>query len=95
MKITGKIYLNSCQGGTSKGTSESVASIISKKISGRTVRAVVNGSVYYPGYKNIVLSGNPYTKERGAYWADFSYKYSSKYRRRIVNISNRKRNWSL
>ena len=95
LNITGKIYLNSCHGGTSKGVSESVASILAKKVPGKTVRAVVNGNVYYPGYKKTVLSGNPLTKEKGAYWADFNYHYVKREKRKVVCMTNRKSKWSL
>ena len=95
LNITGKIYLNSCHGGTSKGVSESVASILAKKAPSKTVRAVVNGKVYYPGYDKVVLSGNPYTKEKGAYWADFNYHYVNREKKKLVCISNKKGKWSL
>ena len=79
VNLAGKIYLYSCNGGTNNQYGESVAGAICKKVSGVTVRAVVNGSVYYRAWYQLV-SRKPLTKEKNAYWADFHYgKYKGKY----------------
>ncbi len=93
LSIKGKIYLNSCNGGTSTTNIKSVASILAKKVPGHAVRAVVDGSTYYLGYKKIVLSGEPYTKEKNAYWADFTYQYVAREKKKVVCITNRRSKW--
>ena len=93
LSIKGKIYLNSCNGGTSTTEKKSVASILAKKVPGHAVRAVVDGSTYYLGYNKIVLSGEPYTKGKNAYWADFIYQYVAREKKKVVCITNRRSKW--
>ena len=93
LSITGKIYLNSCHGGTSSSGTESVASILAKKVPSHSVRAVVKGNVYYRGAKKPVMDGQPITKEKGAYWADFNYSYDKRSKKKIVKILNRRSYW--
>ncbi|MDE5974446.1 MAG: hypothetical protein K2G73_07235, partial [Eubacterium sp.] len=93
LSITGKIYLNSCNGGTSNNKTESAASILSKKVTGHSVRAVVNGNVYYRGVNKPKMDGQPLTKEKGAYWQDFNYHYVSREKKYKVCLSNKRSNW--
>ena len=76
--LRGKIYLLSCNGGTTAGDGSSVAGAFAVLQKGVKVRAVVDGKVYYRAW-NQLISRKPLTKELGAYWADFIYcKYRGK-----------------
>lgn len=55
-----------------KDHSNSVANTFARLQTGTTVRAVVDGSVYYRGWKQW-FSRKPLTKETFAHWADFKY----------------------
>lgn len=89
-KISGKIYLLSCNGGSKDQNNESVAAAFARIQKGIRVRAVVNGYVYYRNW-NQLFSRKPLTKERGAYWADFIY---CRYRGRLTMMEcSIGRNW--
>ena len=88
--IFGKIYLNSCHGGTGES---SVAATLSKKAPGRSVRAVVNGNVYYRSWSRLIMNGEPLTKEKGAYWCDLTYRYSHRDKKYEVFITDNRENW--
>ena len=76
--IKGKVYLYSCNGGTSIKNGWSVAARLAKLLKGKKVRAVVNGSVYYRAL-NQIFARWPLTKEKNAYWADFYLVYGENY----------------
>ena len=75
-KISGKVYLLSCDGGTDKN-GWSVASRLALKVGGHRVRAAVNGSVYYRAWYQL-FDRWPLTKGSNSYWADFYIKHGKK-----------------
>ena len=91
LTVHGKVFLNSCNGGTSvDGGGWSVAVTLAMLCPGAYVRAVVNGSVYYRSWKQLIAK-KPLTKEDNAYWADFCYvKYYGGY---MLAIINKTKNW--
>lgn len=91
-KISGKVYLNSCQGGTTSAGGSVASAFASKVVPQVYVRAVVNGFVYYRAW-NQPFARWPLTKEKGAYWADFYYgKYKGKWATTISPIGKK---WRL
>lgn len=75
--MTGKLYLYTCDGGTSASNGWSIAARFAKLIKGKKVRAVVDGSMYYRGWGQI-FERWPLTKEKDAYWADFYLRYGKR-----------------
>ena len=91
-KVKGKIYLLSCNGGTTPQKGTSVASFFAVLQGGIRVRAVVNGKVYYRDWDQL-FDRKPLTKEEQAYWADFIYQYVNRERKKVVCIVNRRGEW--
>ena len=89
-EINGKAYLFSCNGGTGVGAT-SIASVLSIKLYGSKVRALVNGKVSFRNW-NQLISRKPLTKEANAYWADFSWTRSGLGSLRISKLGHR---WEL
>ena len=91
LTVHGKVFLNSCNGGTSvDGGGWSVAVTLAMLCPGAYVRAVVNGSVYYRSWKQLIAK-KPLTKEDNAYWADFMY--VKNYNTIQLSFVNKNRKW--
>ena len=90
LTVHGKVFLNSCNGGSSVEGGWSVAITLAMLCPGAYVRAVVNGKVYYRSFTQL-FARKPLTKEKNAYWADFMY--VKNYNTIQLSFVNKNRKW--